>query len=224
MKKSILFLILLFLIVAGCSPTVLFNSPQPDGKKNLVQFPSRYWGEYEAIEDSSIYLIDKYMIRQRNIVDINVPRAEVDTSKDVTLEGNILYVKESGEKVPVTFRNDSVFGTLTTYDTTFIISDKGILRKFKGYYFLNFRQDEDLWMVYKLKFTKDGSASVCGISKDNEIDQIKAIIPVTEEKNEKGDAVKYIIKPEKGDFKKLIEQGHFMECTSYKKIVPGSEF
>jgi hypothetical protein len=218
MRKSILFLILILIVIAGCSPTILFNSPQPSGKKDLVQFPPRYWGEYECNEDTSIYLVEKYMIRQRNIIDIKVPKAEIDTSNDVFLEGNILNVKESGEKVPVTFRNDSVFGTLTTYDTTFFISDKGVLRKFKGCYFLNFKQEEDQWMVYKLKFSKDGTATACGISKDDELDQIKEITTVEEIKNEKGEDVKYIIKPEKGDFKKLIEQGHFRECTQYRKI------
>jgi len=159
MKKSILFLILLFLIVAGCSPTVLFNSPQPSGKKDLVQFPTRYQGAYESLDDTSYFLVEKHMIRQRNNFDISVPRSEIDTSQDVILEGNILYVKGTGERTPVTFRNDSVFGTLTTYDTTFIISDKGILRKFKGYYFMNFKQEEDQWMVYKLKFARDGTAT-----------------------------------------------------------------
>ena len=45
---------------------------------------------------------------------------------------------------------------------------------------------------------------------------------VEEEKNDKGEGQKYIIKPGKEDFKKFIELGHFRECTSYKKIVPGS--
>jgi len=215
---AILFLTLLILIVGGCSPTVLFNNPQPSEKKNLAQFPSRYWGEYECKEDSSVYLVEKYMIRKRNIIDIKVPKTEIDTSKDVILEGNLLYVKDSGEKVPVTFRNDSVFGTLTTYDTTFIISDKGILRKFKGNYFMNFKQEEDQWMVYKLKFSKDGTATACGISKDDELDQIKEIMTVEEIKNDKGESAKFIIKPEKGDFKKLLENGHFRECTNYRKI------
>lgn len=217
MKKSTSFLVLFCLIAAGCSPTVLFNSPQPEGKKNLVQFPARYQGGYESLDDTSYYLVEKFMIRQRNIIDLSVPRTEVDTSQDVILEDNILYVKETGERVPVTFRNDSVFGTLTTYDTSFVISDKGILRKFKGYYFMNFRQDDGLWMVYKLKFSKDGTASLCGISKDDEIEQIKEIMPVDEVKNDKGEEQQYIIKPEKGDFKKLIELGHFRECTQYTK-------
>jgi hypothetical protein len=217
MRKSISFFILLSMVIAGCSPTVLFNSPQPAGKKDLVQFPSRYHGIYESLEDSSVYLVEKNMIRKRNIIDISVPRTEIDTSQDVILEDNLLSIKETGEKVPVTFRNDSVFGILTTYDTTFMISDKGILRKFQGNYFLNFKQEEDQWMVYKLKFTKDGTATACGISKDDEIDQIKEIMTVEEKKNEKGEGEIYIIKPEKGDFKKLIEQGHFRECTQYKK-------
>jgi hypothetical protein len=218
MKKNTSFVILFCLIIASCSPTVLFNSPQPAGKKDLVQFPSRYQGIYESFEDSSVYLVEKYMVRQRNIIDLSVPRTEIDTSQDVILEDNLLLIKETGEKVPVTFRNDSVFGTLTTYDTTFSISEKGILRKFKGYYFMNFWQEENQWMVYKLKFAKDGNATLCGISKDEEIDQIKAIVPVEEIKNEKGEGTKYIIKPAEGDFKKLIELGYFRECTQYRKI------
>jgi len=217
MRKSISFLILLFIIISGCSPTVLFNSPQPAGKKNLVQFPPRYLGEYEAVDDTSFYLLEKNMIRQRYILDISVPRTEIDTSHDFILQGNIIYKPESGEKFPVTFRNDSVFGKYITYDTTFVISDANILRRFKGYYFMNFKQDGDQWMVYKLKFTKGGTASLCGISKDEEMDQIKAIVPVEEIKNEKGENTKYIIKPAEGDFKKLIELGHFRECTQYRK-------
>lgn len=217
MRKSTTFLILLSIIAAGCSPTVLFNSPQPAGKKDLVQFPPRYQGSYESLDDTSLFLVEKYMIRQQNIIDISLPKSEIDTSQDVILDGNVLTIKESGEKVFVTFRNDSIFGTLTTYDTTFFISDKGILRKFKGHYFLNFKQEEDQWMVYKLKFTKDGTATSCGISKEDEIDQIKELTTVEEEKNDKGETQKYIIKPEKGDFKKLIEHGHFRECTSYRK-------
>jgi len=41
---------------------------------------------------------------------------------------------------------------------------------------------------------------------------------VEELKNEKGEGAKYIIKPGKGDFKELIEMGHFRECTQYKNI------
>src|SRR4030043_589380 len=98
MRKNISFLILLFIIIAGCSPTVLFNSPQPAGKKNLVQFPPRYLGEYEAVDDTSFYLLEKNMIRQRYILDISVPRTEIDTSSDFILQGNIIYIPESGEK------------------------------------------------------------------------------------------------------------------------------
>jgi len=58
MRKSNLFpitfcLTLLLMIVESCSPTVLFNSPQPDGKKNLVQFLP-VPGEYESLDDTSI--------------------------------------------------------------------------------------------------------------------------------------------------------------------------
>jgi hypothetical protein len=217
MKIRILFLSLFCLIYTSCSPTVLFNSPQPAGKRDIIQFPPRYRGAYEGLDDTSYYLVEKYMIRQRNKTDIKTPRLEIDTNKDVILQDNFLIIRETGEKVPVTLRNDSVFGTYIYYDTTFMISDKGILRKFKGYYFMNFKQDEDQWMVYKLRFAKDGTASACGISKDDELDQIKEIVPVDEVKNDKGEGQKYIIKPGKGDFKKLIEQGHFRECTQYKK-------
>ena len=212
------FLILSCLLFAGCSPTVLFNSPQPAGKKNLVQFPARYLGEYEEIEDSSFFVLEKYLIREQYLSDISAPRSEIDTSKKFILRDNIVYIPETGEEVRVITRNDSIFGTYITYDTVFRITDVNILRKFKGYYFLNIRNNDEEWVVYKLKFRKDGGANLCGISQDDEIEQLKEITNVVEEQNDKGKVTKYIIKPEQGEFKNIVKEGHFKECTEYRKV------
>jgi len=218
MRPVILFLIITFLILAGCSPTVIFNSPQPTDKRDLGKFPSRYFGKYEEIEDSSLFILENYLIREQYTEDMNVPKIEIDTSKEFILKDDIVYIPETGEEVPVTIRNDSIFGTYITYDTVFRISDENILRKFRGYYFMNIRNDEEEWIVYRLKFRKDGNASLCGISEDDEIDRLKEITTVIEEKNDKDEVIKYIIKPEKGDFKQIIKEEHFKDCTEYRKV------
>jgi hypothetical protein len=211
-------LILSCLIFAGCSPTILFNSPQPEGKKDLYHFPARYLGEYEEIGDSSIFVLEKYLIRERYPLDISAPRSEIDTSKEFILRDNIVYISETGEEVPVITRNDSIFGTYITYDTVFCITDENLLRKFKGYYFLNIMNDKEEWIVYKLKFEKDGRASLCDISKDDEIDGLKEITTIVEEQNDKGKVIKYIIKPEQEEFKQIIKEGYFRDCTEYRKV------
>jgi hypothetical protein len=210
--------ILSCLIFAGCSPTILFNSPQPEGKKDLYHFPARYLGEYEEIGDSSIFVLEKYLIKERYPSDISAPRSEIDTSREFILRDNIVFIPGTGEEVPVITRNDSIFGTYITYDTVFRISDKNLLRKFKGFYFLNIRNDEEEWIVYKLKFGKDGHASLCDISKDDEIEGLKEITTVIEEQNDKGKVTKYIIKPEREEFKQIIKEGYFKECTEYRKV------
>jgi len=218
MRLIILFLLISFMIICGCTPTVLFNSPQPINKRDLSQFPPRYIGGYEEIEDSSFFLVEQNLIREQYREDISVPRIEMDTSQEFTLRDNIVYIPETGEEVPVIIRNDSVFGTYITYDTVFLISDGNILRKYKGYYFMNIQNDENEWAVYKLKFRKDGFTSLCGISEDDEIEWLKEITTVIEEKNDKGKVTKYIIEPEKGEFKKIIKDGYFKDCTDYRKV------
>jgi len=69
-----------------------------------------------------------------------------------------------------------------------------------------------------LKFRKNGNTSLCGISEDDEIDRLKEITNVIEEKNDKDEVIKYIIKPEKGDFKQIIKEGYFKDCTEYRKM------
>jgi hypothetical protein len=218
MKSKISMLVISFLILAGCSPTILFNAPQPPDKRDLAGFPARYFGEYMGIEDSSFFVLEKYLIREQYSSDINAPRSEIDTSKKFILRDNTVYISETGEEVPVIIRNDSVFGTYITYDTVFHISDENILRKYKGYYFMNIRNDEEEWVVYKLKISKDGNASFCGISEEDEIEHLKEITTVFEEKNDKGEVTQYIIKPEKGDFKQIIKEGYFKDCAEYRKV------
>jgi hypothetical protein len=218
MKSKILMFILSCLIITACSPTILFNSPQPANKRDLVQFPPRYLGEYIKTEDSSFTVLEKYLVKEQYFSDIKAPRSEIDTSKKFILRDDMVYIPETGEEVPVIFKNDSVFGKYITYDTIFHISDENILRKFKGYYFMNIRNDEEEWAVYKLKFSKDGKVSFCGISEEDEIDRLKELTTILEEKNDKGEVIKYIIKPEKGDFKQIIKEGHFKDCTEYRKL------
>jgi hypothetical protein len=218
MKSKISMLVLSFLILAGCSPTVVFNSPQPADKKDLGKFPSRHLGKYEEIEDSSLFVLEKYLIREQYQEDMNVPRIEIDTGKEFILKDNIIYIPETGEEVQITIRNDSIFGTYTTYDTVFRISGENILRKFRGYYFLNIRNGEEEWIVYKLKFRKKSNTSLCGISEEDEIGRLKEVTTVIEEKNDKDKVIKYIIKPEMGDFKQIIKEGYFKDCTEYKKV------
>ncbi|KPK85418.1 MAG: hypothetical protein AMS27_07400 [Bacteroides sp. SM23_62_1] len=158
------------------------------------------------------------MIRELYSSYIRTSLSDLDTSKELVLKDNIVYIPETGEEVHVITKNDSVFGTYITYDTVFLISGENILRKYKGYYFMNIRNDEDEWVVYKLKFRKDGSASLCGISEDEEMERLKEITTIVEETNDKGKVTKYIITPGKEEFKQIIKEGHFKECTEYRKV------
>lgn len=218
MKLNKLVLLIYCLIFAGCKPTILFNAPQPAERRDLIRFPTRYLGEYLEIEDSSFFVVEKYLIREKYLSDISAPRSEIDTSKEFILKDYTVYLPESGQEVPVVIRNDSVFGTYINYDTVFYISDENILRRYKGYFFLNMRNEEKEWAVYRLKFRKDGSTSLCGISDEDEIERLKELTTVIEEKNDKDEVTKYIIKPEKEDFKQIIKEGHFRDCTEYRKL------
>ena len=57
--------LLLLIAFAACDPKVVFKEPQPEGRKDISKFPSRYHGTYMQLDDSSIYVLTSHRIFQK---------------------------------------------------------------------------------------------------------------------------------------------------------------
>jgi len=63
---------------------------------------------------------------------------------------------------------------LTDTDTLFCFSEDNVLKKYKGYYFLNSRQNKHSWYVQKLKLQK-GLLTIGTISTKEELETLEKI-------------------------------------------------
>jgi hypothetical protein len=170
-RNSIL-AIALMLCFLSCDPLVTFTTPQPTGADNLSEIPNRLQGEYFSFDNGSVLRINEKVIQRS--YDFEVKSHKDQLSNDEQLSGDTLFNMSTQRKTPVKIEGDSLITRFHFVDTIFQISEKNILRKFKGYYFLNMLYSENSWEVRKLQLSK-GELTVSSIRGQDDIDHLKKI-------------------------------------------------
>ena len=210
MKNMRVIVLLIFSIqlIACGGPVVTFEKPQPEGKSNLTTIPKRLQGLYICpSSNKQLEVTDKLIIETYELV-----------GKVSKLDSNIIIVGDSvtfkGDKFKckATIVGDSViFKGKTDADTIFSIGNENVLRKCKGYYFLN-NNSENGWHVRKM-FLKKGLLSISRIGTKEDIDKLKTLTEI------KTDTMPYYnIQISKRKFKEYIRHGGFDENETYIKI------
>ncbi len=215
MKQSIF--LLLTAIMFSCDPAVMFREAQPEGKKDLKSFPSRYRGTYMEIEDSSVYIVTAQRILEKHEEFLADPEDEILEDGDIEIIGNNLIIKEMNLSFPVTRRNDSVFGLVVLYDTVFDINGEDRLRKLGKIYFMNLPSDS-LWIVSKLKFDRSGRVYRCDVNDEKEMEIFQQNCNVEIQTDEEGNPKKYIMSPNTKELKTILKMGAFTDTTEYVRI------
>jgi len=213
-----LFGILMLFLLVSCDPNVLFREPQPAGSKDLARFPARIHGTYlETTDDSSVYVVTSAYIFQQYVEELKLPVAEILEEEEVTLEGDTLIIKDIDLAFPVILRNDSVFGTITIYDTIFDLSADYKLRKLQQHFFLNFPRDS-MWMVLKLQFRKGQKAYLFDINEEKEVKIFEQYSTVEVIRNNKGKPESYIMDPDRNELKALLKLETFTDTTEFIRV------
>ena len=131
-------------IATACVTDVKFEGPQPENVSDEMLIPNAAWGVYRSVQDSSLLFISATeMVRFVNKT-FKVPRALLDSAYQ--FKGDTVFYDEEN-RLDVELIGDSVYGRFHRADTIFSISPRNVLRKFKGYYFLN-KQTRNGWEVY----------------------------------------------------------------------------
>ncbi len=112
-------------------------------------------------------------------------------------------------KFDITVRGDSVFYSAHYSDTLFSLSKGSILKKFKGYYFLNTESSSNRWSVIKLGITKNGIV-IGSISKKEDLNNLRELT------NTKSDTV-YNFKPTRKQLKKYLKSHGFQTEERFVK-------
>ncbi len=191
----------------SCDPIVTFTEPQPEGAGNLSKFPKRIQGHYLSMEDSSTLQVDNGLMQR--IYDIEQKIHPNQLSSDEKLSGDTLFNLKNNEKTPVRIEGDSIIYKMHYIDTLFCIDTGNVLRKFKGYYFLNSRFGKSGWEVKKIQLS-GGQLIVSGITEQSDIDNLKAIAETVQDT-----VLPYQYKASRKQFKRYLRNNGFSDHETF---------
>lgn len=221
-KSALNRVVVLYMVIAwtfsSCDSPATFVTPQPELDKNESHFNWRYRGSYMSNNDSSLLIIDKHHIRQEWSIILESTKSEIDSASDWHIKDGALYIKDNPEPFVMSMNGDSVRVMLDWVDTLFSISPSNVLRKWRGYYFLNFMHGPQSWGVEVLKLDRHGALNLLEMRNNSEIEKIEPITDVEKELGQDGEVVNVRLRPSKRQLKDLIQNGGFVRGRSFQKI------
>ncbi len=205
MKANLKLILVLPVLAAWCScePPVTFNDPQPVHTANLENFPKRFRGVYLNPSDHSTLLIEEKRVCRSYEGDIKVHPNQL--GEDVRQEGDMLINTQTNERMAVRREGDSLVYHLAYVDTLFEISENNIVRKFKGYYFLNTKYHGEGWEVKKMELAS-GQLKIGSIRNKEEI---AGLLEIAE--SVRDTIPPYQITATKKQFKEFVKKNGFSE-------------
>jgi len=211
--KTKLLILNLFIIVLFYSckePNVSFEVAQPENVKKQNKFSRNIIGTYYNLENKTELIIGENYIFKKMKTEDTLKISELD--KNEIIKNDTLYKLNTKEKYKIRKITDSLFTDYVFSDTIFNLKKNNILKKYKGYYFLNKEIEKSgFWEVEKLNL-KNGILKINGIETENEIRLLEII---TETKR---DTLKHFsVKPTKKQFKEFIKKNGFKEGEIYLK-------
>ena len=203
-RKTLVLLFFVFLM--GCGPYIYFKSPQPDRKKNLSSFPKNITGTYISEADSSMLSIEPTNISKNRYEKMYMSIESFKEETGDTVVKDTSFVFTDNWLIKMTVMGDSVYINSSREEVVFTISENQLLRKYGGYYFLNFKDSNDLWRVELIKLTKD-TLEFGSILTKEDIERIKGITSVESyiDSTDSGKSTKYYLNPKRREIRKILK-------------------
>lgn len=208
-KLNYILTFIIFTSLLACEPPVTFDEPQPSNTNTLSLFPRRFQGQFQSTTDNSLLKITDKMISR--IYDLDIIEHINQLDSNYRLVADTLINTMTKEKTIIKRKGDSIVQHIHYIDTLFLISESNILKKFKGYCFLNFRYNKSNWQVIKLGLNKS-KLSIGHILTKEDIDKLKQISESTL------DSLPYQFKPTKRQFKKFVKMDGFSNTETFLKV------
>ena len=196
--------------LVACEPSVTFTEPQPVDTDNLSEFPRRLKGVYLSLSDSSILSINDKQIQRTYDFDYKIHPNQLDST--ARLSGDTLINLETKERKLIKRDGDSLKIHIHSVDTLFQMDYGNVVRKFKGYYFLNTRYDKTSWAVEKMNLSK-GQLIISSISTKEDIENLKKITETTQDT-----VTNYNFTVSKKEFKKFVKNDGFSDSETFVKL------
>jgi hypothetical protein len=208
--KPIFILLFLAILFACEQSSVTFKEPQPADTDNLDKFSRRLFGEYISTADQSSLLISEQHILR--IYDYEYKQHKNQLDSNAKLSGDSLTDLTTNEIWLIKRDGDSVIRQIHHVDTLFVVNQDHVLRKFKGYYFLNTCTGPERWEVQQMELSR-GKLIISQISTQDDIDKLMAI---TETAQDTVPATAF--KPSKKQFRKFIRSKGFSNSETFVRL------
>ena len=201
--------LIILMVLISCQPQVVFDTPQPADISALSEFPKKLEGKYLSSLDNSILRISpRSLIRYYNF-DMKIHISQLDSSQQ--LIGDTLFDLNTNTGKFIKLEGDSIVQHVNETDTIFTIDSLNVLKKFKGYYFINTRTSPTTWQVQKLDLTR-GILTLSSINNKEDIEQLKSLTETPQ------DTTPYVFSPSRKEFKAFIKNEGFRNKEVFSKI------
>lgn len=214
MKMFCVVIVLTAFIFQGCEPAATFDKPQPDNFKSLTSFPLPLQGNYLSIDQASIVTITDNVITRHYDFDYTEHKDSMGSLYKITRD-TIIQLSD-GMKEKILIKGGIIIRHENWIDTLFSLSTDNILKKFKGYYFLNSRYRDNTWEVKKLSLKK-GVLTVANISDTADIKKLREITARTT------DTASTHFTLTKIQFKTFVKQQGFGDQEEFKRMAGNSK-
>ncbi len=197
------------LFVSACQPTVTFTEPQPKDVSAIDRFPQRIQGKYLSSQDSTfLWITSNSMIR---IYDFNekLHLSQLDSTQQII--GDSLFDLKTNQGQLIRIEGDSIVMHVNEVDTLFKFDKHNVLKKFKGYYFVNIYRSEANWEVKELEPSR-GKIILSDISPKEDLSQLKVIAESSQ------DTTPYVLSPTRRQFKKFVRNEGFIDSEVFLKL------
>lgn len=206
-RLKLIFVCIILTSLFACEPPVTFNEPQPTDTDNLLKFPKRLQGHYSSLADNSTLSISEKLIQRIYDFDYKIHPNQLDSTTQ--LYGDTIIDLRTNEKKVIKRDGDSLINHAHYIDTLFQMDYDNVVRKFKGYYFLNKRYDKENWEVKKIELSK-GQLVVSSISTKEDINNLKEITETTTDT-----IPPYKFTAKKKQFKEFIKNDGFSDSETF---------
>ena len=207
-----------FLFFASCDQSATFNAAQPEAGEQLTAFPANMKGFYFSADKESILTVSDSLVLR--IYDFDMKLNKDSLPDGFKLTGDTLSIFDFGgynEKQKVSFLDKSTFVYHEHFgDTLFKLSEFEVLKKYKGYIFLNERVQTDSnkfeWEVRKIGMNK-GLLTMDFVDEKKQIDKLVELPASLSE-----DPTTYPYTPNHNKFKEFMEDDGFEKVDSFYKV------
>lgn len=217
--EKVFFLLAFIACIGACETPLYFEEPQPFGSKNKKKFKRNFQGSYLSLADSSILEIRPTEIVQHWNVMVKIHKNEIDSTEEIGLEdGQLNFIGNRIFKV-LDETKDSLLMQLNWDQTLFKVSEKQLLRYYKGRYFLNYKVPGGLWELKIMQFNKEGILIIeKAFGGMKNIQEIKESTAIAEIKNDSNKLKHYTLKPTKKELKELLKMDLRKSAERFRKI------